>query len=55
MFDQELLIGGLLNRARNALSMLGPKNQRAQNQQIQGSLQSLQPVFSLWGRHLTCE
>lgn len=55
MFDEELLVRGMLDRARNALAVLRPKNQGAQDQQIQRALEEFEAVIGFSGRHLTCE
>ncbi|HKA00341.1 MAG TPA: hypothetical protein VKE70_27710 [Candidatus Solibacter sp.] len=39
MIDEEDLIRLRLNRARDPLAMMGPKNQSPQNQQIKSALE----------------
>ncbi len=53
VLHQQLFVRSLLDRPRDALPMLRPENQRAQNQQVQCPLQQFQPFRSLLGRHLT--
>src|SRR5208282_1290297 len=53
VLHQKLLIRRLLDRARDPLAVLRSKNQRAQDQQIQGALQQFQPFSCFLGRHTT--
>lgn len=57
MLDKELFFRGLLDGAGDALAVLRPKNQRAEDQQIQRALQEFEAFFLLLavflGRHLT--
>ena len=52
-FDQELFIRRLLDRPRDALAVLRSEDQRTQDEQVQRSLQQLQPVLRVWGGHIT--
>ena len=49
MLDQQLFIRRLLDRPRDALPVLRPENQRAQNQQVQGALAAIPAVPFLVG------
>ena len=57
VFYQQFLVGRLLDGARDALAVLRPEKERAQNEQVERALEEFEAVFgSLWrflGRHLT--
>src|SRR5208282_658989 len=53
VLHQKLLIRRLLDGARDPLAVLRSKNQRAQNQQVQGALQQFEPFSCFLGRHIT--
>jgi hypothetical protein len=54
MIDEKDLFRLALNRARHALAMAGPQNERLQNQQVQRPLQQGDPIIGiLLGSHPT--
>lgn len=53
VFDEQFLLGRLLDSAGNPLSVLGSKNERAEDQQIECALEQFEPFFFLLGRHFT--
>ena len=57
MFYQQFLVGRLLDGARDALAVLRPEKERAQNEQVERALKEFEAVFGSWwrflGRHLT--
>src|SRR6266568_6681405 len=53
VFDQQLLVGRLLDRPRDALAVLRAENERAQDQQVERALQEFQPFCFFSGRHMT--
>src|SRR4029453_4932578 len=52
MFDQEFVVRGLLDCARDTLPMLRAKNERTQNEHVERALHQ-RKTFSPSGRHLT--
>src|SRR5207248_8279497 len=55
VLDEELLVGGLLDGVRDALAVLRPPDEGAEDQQIQRALQQLELFLVLSGQHLTQE
>ena len=55
MVDEEHLVGGLLDRARDALAVLGPEHERAKNQEVECTLQQRELLMGIRasGFHLT--
>ena len=53
MLDEQLFFRGLLDGARDPLPVLRSKDQRAEDQRIEGALQQFQPLSSFLGRHVT--
>jgi len=53
MLDQRFFVRRFVDGTRDPLSVLRPKDQRAQDQQVQSALQQRELFFVLLGRHFT--
>src|SRR5262249_61578252 len=53
VLDEEDVVGGLLDRARDPLAVLGPEHQGAEDEQVERALDEGQPLGVVSGRHLT--
>jgi len=51
--DQQFVVGRLLDRAHDRVAVLRLEDQRPENRQIEGSLQEVERLVGLTGRHLT--
>ena len=55
MLDEKLFVRSLLNRAGDSLAVLWAENQRAQNEQVESTLQKFEASLfaAVLGSHLT--
>ena len=55
MIHEQLVLGGLLDRARDPLAVLRAEDERAEDQHVERALHEHQAVAIFSGRHLTQE